>query len=112
MFLLVLPLILSGQNAHKLPQDGKVCLSLLGTWSGPGWVAGKSTLLQVGRTRCYRHPVKSKIHNIREQVLISIQSMILCDEPYLNEPGWSSDGGTPQSLACTSHAKSMTAAAS
>jgi hypothetical protein len=28
-------------------QDGKVCLSLLGTWSGPGWVAGRSTLLQV-----------------------------------------------------------------
>lgn len=24
-----------------------MCLSLLGTWSGPGWVAGKSTLLQV-----------------------------------------------------------------
>lgn len=60
-------------------QDGKVCLSLLGTWSGPGWSAGKSTLLQV---------------------LISIQSMILCDEPYLNEPGWASSGGTPQSHAC------------
>ena len=28
-------------------QDGKVCLSLLGTWQGPGWVPGKSTLLQV-----------------------------------------------------------------
>jgi len=28
-------------------QDGKVCLSLLGTWQGPGWVAGQSTLLQV-----------------------------------------------------------------
>ena len=28
-------------------QDGKVCLSLLGTWQGPGWVAGRSTLLQV-----------------------------------------------------------------
>ena len=26
---------------------GKVCLSLLGTWSGPGWIPGKSTLLQV-----------------------------------------------------------------
>lgn len=45
----------------------KVCLSLLGTWSGPGWVAGQSTLLQV---------------------LISIQSLILNNEPYLNEPGW------------------------
>lgn len=32
-------------------QDGKVCLSLLGTWSGPGWIPGKSTLLQVNETR-------------------------------------------------------------
>lgn len=36
------------------------------------------------------------------QVLISIQSMILCDEPYLNEPGWANSGGTPQSRACKS----------
>jgi len=42
--------------------------------------------------------------NTRVQVLISIQSMILCDEPYLNEPSWASDGGTPQSLTCTSPA--------
>jgi hypothetical protein len=26
--------------------------------------------------------------------------MILCEEPYLNEPGWASSGGTPQSRAC------------
>ncbi|KAI0371531.1 ubiquitin conjugating enzyme family protein [Pilatotrama ljubarskyi] len=63
----------------NLYADGKVCLSLLGTWSGPGWIPGKSTLLQV---------------------LISIQSMILCDEPYLNEPGWANSGGTPKSHAC------------
>lgn len=50
----------------NLYAEGKVCLSLLGTWSGPGWVAGKSTLLQV---------------------LISIQSMILWSEPITNEPG-------------------------
>jgi hypothetical protein len=31
----------------NLYHDGKVCLSLLGTWSGPGWVPGQSTLLQV-----------------------------------------------------------------
>jgi len=60
----------------NLYAEGKVCLSLLGTWNGPGWVAGKSTLLQV---------------------LVSIQSMILCDEPYLNEPGWESGAGTTQS---------------
>lgn len=46
---------------------GKVCLSLLGTWSGPGWVSGQSTLLQV---------------------LVSIQALILVQEPYFNEPGY------------------------
>ncbi|OCF77874.1 ubiquitin-conjugating enzyme family protein [Kwoniella mangroviensis CBS 8886] len=50
----------------NLYADGKLCLSLLGTWSGPGWISGHSTLLQV---------------------LISIQSLILCEEPYTNEPG-------------------------
>ncbi|KAF4604796.1 hypothetical protein EYR40_003578 [Pleurotus pulmonarius] len=48
---------------------GKVCLSLLGTWHGgpnEGWVPYKSTLLQV---------------------LVSIQSMILIDLPWFNEPG-------------------------
>jgi len=70
----------------NLYADGKVCLSLLGTWSGPGWVSGKSTLLQV---------------------LISIQSMILCEEPYLNEPGWASSGGTPQSRAYSANVRRM-----
>ncbi|KAK0468344.1 uncharacterized protein EV420DRAFT_1503974 [Desarmillaria tabescens] len=70
----------------NLYADGKVCLSLLGTWSGPGWVSGKSTLLQV---------------------LISIQSMILCDEPYLNEPGWASSAGTPQSQSYSANVRRM-----
>ncbi|KAI0832813.1 ubiquitin conjugating enzyme family protein [Trametes gibbosa] len=70
----------------NLYADGKVCLSLLGTWSGPGWIPGKSTLLQV---------------------LISIQSMILCDEPYLNEPGWASSGGTPKSIAYSANIRRM-----
>jgi ubiquitin-protein ligase len=70
----------------NLYADGKVCLSLLGTWSGPGWVSGRSTLLQV---------------------LISIQSMILCDEPYLNEPGWANGGGTPQSKAYSANVRRM-----
>ncbi|KZT70316.1 hypothetical protein DAEQUDRAFT_689428 [Daedalea quercina L-15889] len=70
----------------NLYADGKVCLSLLGTWSGPGWVSGKSTLLQV---------------------LISIQSMILCEEPYLNEPGWANSGGTPQSRAYSANVRRM-----
>ncbi|KAL7570679.1 hypothetical protein ACA910_014950 [Epithemia clementina (nom. ined.)] len=46
---------------------GKVCLSLLGTWSGPGWVPDQSTLLQV---------------------LVSIQGLILVPDPYFNEPGF------------------------
>jgi len=70
----------------NLYADGKVCLSLLGTWTGPGWIAGKSTLLQV---------------------LISIQSMILCEEPYLNEPGWASSSGTPQSHAYSANVRRM-----
>ncbi|GBE80076.1 ubiquitin conjugating enzyme family protein [Sparassis latifolia] len=70
----------------NLYADGKVCLSLLGTWSGPGWVSGKSTLLQV---------------------LVSIQSMILCEEPYLNEPGWASMAGTVQSKAYSANVRRM-----
>ena len=49
---------------------GKVCLSLLGTWSGAGgetWNEKTSTFLQV---------------------LVSIQSLILVENPYYNEPGW------------------------
>lgn len=46
---------------------GKVCLSLLGTWQGPGWEPKVSTLLQV---------------------LVSIQSLILVPDPFYNEPGF------------------------
>lgn len=53
---------------------GKVCLSLLGTWSGPGWISGQSTLLQV---------------------LISIQALILVPEPYYNEPGYETQRHMP-----------------
>lgn len=59
----------------NLYNDGKVCLSLLGTWQGPGWVSGESTLLQI---------------------LVSIQSLILVDEPHFNEPGYQSSLGTPR----------------
>jgi ubiquitin-protein ligase len=54
---------------------GKVCLSLLGTWQGPGWVSGQSTLLQV---------------------LISIQSLIFVPDPFFNEPGYAYMMNTPQ----------------
>jgi ubiquitin-protein ligase len=49
---------------------GKVCLSLLGTWSGHGgetWNTDNSTFLQV---------------------LVSIQSLILVEDPYFNEPSY------------------------
>lgn len=52
---------------------GKVCLSLLGTWSGgtnEKWNSKTSTLLQV---------------------LVSIQSLILVEQPYFNEPGYESN---------------------
>jgi ubiquitin-protein ligase len=62
----------------NLYNDGKVCLSLLGTWSGPGWVRGQSTLLQV---------------------LISIQSLILVPDPYYNEPAWETARGTEHGAA-------------
>jgi hypothetical protein len=32
----------------NLYESGRVCLSLLGTWDGPSWDPGTSTLLQVG----------------------------------------------------------------
>uniref|UniRef100_A0A7S3NKX8 UBC core domain-containing protein n=1 Tax=Aureoumbra lagunensis TaxID=44058 RepID=A0A7S3NKX8_9STRA len=52
---------------------GKVCLSLLGTWSGPGWDPAKSTVLQL---------------------LVSIQGLVLSPQPYYNEPGNEKHQGT------------------
>lgn len=51
----------------NLYNSGKVCLSLLGTWQGPSWNPSESTVLQV---------------------VLSIQSLVLCREPYYNEPGY------------------------
>lgn len=53
-------------NLYTPSHMGKVCLSLLGTWSGPGWRPKESTLAQV---------------------LLAIQSQILVAEPWFNEPG-------------------------
>lgn len=55
---------------------GKVCLSLLNTWSGrpeEKWSPKTSSFLQV---------------------LISIQSLIFVDDPYFNEPGYQGMQGT------------------
>eukprot|EP00879_Flechtneria_rotunda_P016458 GHRR01017222.1.p1 GENE.GHRR01017222.1~~GHRR01017222.1.p1 ORF type:complete len:365 (+),score=136.09 GHRR01017222.1:31-1125(+) len=49
---------------------GKVCLSLLGTWSG-------------GQGESWNPEASSAF-----QVLVSIQSLILVPEPYFNEPGY------------------------
>ena len=51
----------------NLYANGKVCLSLLGTWSGPGWDPDTSTL---------------------SQVLLSVQSLIFSEHPIANEPGF------------------------
>ena len=60
----------------NLYNNGKVCLSLLGTWQGETWNEN-STILQV---------------------LVSIQSLILIDHPYFNEPGYQSSYGTPSGM--------------
>jgi len=56
---------------------GKVCLSLLGTWSGSAtemWQANKSTFLQV---------------------MVSIQSLVMGEpEPFFNEPGYTPSKGS------------------
>lgn len=62
----------------NLYNSGKVCLSLLGTWSGSEsekWNAKTSTFLQV---------------------LVSIQSLILVEQPFFNEPGYEREINTPQ----------------
>jgi ubiquitin-conjugating enzyme E2 O len=62
----------------NLYEDGKVCVSLLGTWSGRGtevWSSKNSTLLQV---------------------IVSIQGLILVDEPYFNEAGYEKQRGESQ----------------
>jgi hypothetical protein len=59
-------------------------------YQGPGWISGQSTLLQV---------------------LISIQSLVMgVEEPALNEPGWSSLGGKPESIAYTKNCRRQTVA--
>jgi ubiquitin-conjugating enzyme E2 O len=69
----------------NLYQDGKVCVSLLGTWSGRGsevWCPNSSTLLQV---------------------IVSIQGLILVDEPYYNEAGYEKQRGNFICFICASH---------
>ena len=59
----------------NLYEEGKVCVSLLGTWSGKGtetWTSDSNLL----------------------QLLVSIQGLILVPEPYFNEAGYERQKGT------------------
>jgi len=51
-------------NSDKI--GGKVCLSMINTWSGPGWVPTLTVT----------------------NVLMAIQALVLVDEPLRNEPGY------------------------
>nr|KAJ0188739.1 hypothetical protein LSAT_V11C900495360 [Lactuca sativa] len=60
----------------NLYENGRVCLSLLNTWSGgknEKWRPGVSTMLQV---------------------LVSIQGLVLNAKPYFNEPGFAHSRGS------------------
>ncbi|CAK9181812.1 unnamed protein product [Ilex paraguariensis] len=59
----------------NLYESGKVCLSLLNTWTGTGsevWNSGSSTILQV---------------------LLSLQALVLNEKPYFNEAGYDNQMG-------------------
>jgi len=62
----------------NLYNEGKICLSLLGTWSGPGWDPETSTLLQL---------------------LVSIQALVFVDYPLENEPGYEGQALSTDSLS-------------
>lgn len=70
----------------NLYTNGKVCVSILGTWSGPGWQPIMSLRL-VRLTIRFGH---SSIHIIQSytyrSVLLSLQTL-LNEEPAFNEPG-------------------------
>ncbi|KAF2718232.1 hypothetical protein K431DRAFT_287857 [Polychaeton citri CBS 116435] len=68
-----------GRVNPNLYEDGKICLSLLGTWDGAkreSWSAGKSTLLQL---------------------IVSLLGLVLVREPYFNEAGYETLAGLESS---------------
>ncbi|KAH8835912.1 hypothetical protein DL96DRAFT_1576028 [Flagelloscypha sp. PMI_526] len=68
----------NGRVNPNLYEDGKVCLSILGTWSGDkseSWSASRSSLLQA---------------------LVSIQGLVLTKEPYFCEPSFEKLQGTEE----------------
>ncbi|GAA5970526.1 hypothetical protein JCM11641_007339 [Rhodosporidiobolus odoratus] len=67
----------------NLYTEGKVCLSLLGTWGGDkteSWGAARSSILQI---------------------FISIQALIMVEQPYFTEPGFEKQLGTPEATAAS-----------
>ena len=72
-------LVTTGKNKIRfnpnLYNTGYVCLSLLGTWSGDNvenWSEKKNFL----------------------QILVSIQSIVMSEDVYFNEPGYEKEKGT------------------
>ena len=69
-----------GRINPNLYEDGKICLSLLGTWradaKNEGWSSTRSSMLQV---------------------LVSLMGLVLVKEPYYNEAGFDALVGTEES---------------
>lgn len=64
-----------------------VCLSLLGTWSGQPWKPHESTIMQV---------------------LVSLQGMVFCADPWYNEPGFEAQENKRSSQAYNDRIKQYT----
>ncbi|TFK56945.1 hypothetical protein OE88DRAFT_1670528 [Heliocybe sulcata] len=70
----------NGRVNPNLYEEGKVCLSILGTWAGDkneSWNPGRSSLLQV---------------------LVSIQALVLVKEPWFCEPAYEKLRGTEEGI--------------
>jgi ubiquitin-conjugating enzyme E2 O len=65
----------------NLYANGKVCLSLLGTWSGRDGEHGET----------WRPNESSAL-----QALLSIQALVLNEKPYFNEAGWGGQMGSEE----------------
>lgn len=69
-----------GRINPNLYEDGKICLSLLGTWpadaKNEGWSSNRSSVLQI---------------------LVSLMGLVLVKEPYYNEAGFDALVGTEES---------------
>ena len=75
--LIALTLITDHRNLYE---EGKVCLSILGTWAGErseSWSAARSSLLQA---------------------FVSIQGLVLVKDPYFCEPSFEKMRGTEEGM--------------